>query len=303
MKNYSSISLIVFAIFSGSSFCIGETTSATPASAAHAPAVGTTPAAAKAAATPTINGPTLLKTTVEQARVLATMPIGELDPFTGQAAGFQNAAHQLKLEKQKTAILNERLLQARALEDIMKTGYRGPEPRPGGPGTNRPTVENPVVSVQAPPATQSRVIAKRKPVIAHVTPQMVATPVVATPPEAKLVGLTTVNGVSYAVFQQDNKTQLVREGSSVGATTVGAIQGNRVMVNGTARQVTVAQQEVVVVPSSKDAVQAAAGAATAHLAVAPSAGADMKTLGLPTVPRGPQPLKTTAMEIPSASPQ
>lgn len=279
-------------------------------------------ATAKPVVTPVVEGAAALRTTLQESRQLVAKPIGEIDPFTGQATGFQNLAHQLKLEKQKTAILNERLLQVRALEDMEKTGFRAAPERgavpgipPGTPVIDRPRNDRSAPTMQAQRQSRARIVptvaraAKPPATVAPREPVVAAAPV---PVEPKLVGVTTVAGRSYAMFQLGDKSLLIPENGSLGATRVGDIHGNQVMVNGASRQVNVGGQEVVVLPTTKqEAATLAAAAPTATIAipvVPTNPNADMRAMTLPSVPtpaalRGPQPLQSNIPAYLPPSPQ
>lgn len=279
-------------------------------------------ATAKPVVTPVVEGAAALRTTLQESRQLVAKPIGEIDPFTGQATGFQNLAHQLKLEKQKTAILNERLLQVRALEDMEKTGFRAAPERgavpgipPGTPVIDRPRNDRSAPAMQEQQQSRARIVrtvaraAKPPATVAPREPVVAAAPV---PVEPKLVGVTTVAGRSYALFQLGDKSLLIPENGSLGATRVGDIHGNQVMVNGASRQVNVGGQEVVVLPTTKqEAATLAAAAPTATIAipvVPTNPNADIRAMTLPSAPtraalRGPQPLQSNIPAYLPPSPQ
>jgi hypothetical protein len=262
--------------------------------------------AAKTVVTPVQEGAGALRATLGQSRELVAKPIGEIDPFTGQAVGFQNLAHQLKLEKARTAILNERVLQVRALEDMEKTGFRTVPDRPtqapgqaGVPVLNRPPVERPAPQTQAAsrPRAVTPVARAPKPAAGVPREQVVAAP---APIEPRLMGITSVAGRNYAMFQQGEKSLLVPENGTLGTVHVGDVQGDHVMVNGSQRQVNVGGQEVIVQPTTKQMATSLTASPTATLAASPAnPTADMRTLALPGVPaaptvvRGPQPLPSS----------
>ena len=263
--------------------------------------------AAKTVVTPVQDGAAALRATLNQSRELVAKPLGEIDPFTGQAAEFQNLAHQLKLEKAKTAILNERVLQVRALEDMEKTGFRTapdrpaqPTGQPGVPVLNAPPVNRVEAPLQAASSPRAVTPVAPAPKAAAGGPLEHGVAPAPGPIEPRLVGITSVAWRNYAMFQQREKSLLVPENGTLGTVHVGDIQGNRVMVNGAPRQVNVGGQEVIVQPTTKQVAATLSASPTATWAASPANPmADMRTLGLPEIPaaptavRGPQPLPSS----------
>lgn len=247
----------------------------------------------------------MLRQAVNDAKAMMQTPADQINPFTGNPAAFEEGARELKLQQQRTRILEQRLQQARALSEIGKLSAEPSAPLPGGFMAHAPAI-TPGAGFFAPAAVQVPSIASsapqgsaaqapssapstrpiRKPATKPAA-QLPAASVPAAPATPSLVGIATIDGKRYAIFERDGRPSIVPENGRGEGVEVGRIHGSEVHVNGQSRQLRVGEQEVQIGPVQVELPVQRPGASAAALPGTGDPVLDMQALRLPAVPARP----------------
>ncbi len=250
---------------------------------------------------------TMLRQVANDAKAMVLTPADQINPFTGNPAAFEEGARELKLQQQRTRILEQRLQQARALSEIGKLSVEPSVPSPGGFIAHAPAITpgagffasvgihgpSSAIAPSAPhgataqsPSSAPSTRPIRKPAARPAAPPPAAS-VPAAPVTPSLVGIATIDGKRYAIFERDGRPSIVPENGRGEGVEVGRIRGSEVQVNGQSRQLRVGEQEVQIGPVQ---VEPPVQRPTSSAGAIPGASdpvLDMQALRLPAVPARP----------------
>ncbi len=253
----------------------------------------------------------MLQQVAAEAKAIATSPLGAgLNPYTGNPAAYEEQSVQLRLEQQRSKILEQKAAQMRYLQELSKSYYSGnvepatpltpvrAEPMRAQPPQQPDTVREPArAPANRPRGSDARLTRRptqsppRQVAVAPAqAPAAQPAPAVTASPEA--VGTAVVNGRRYALFDVQGKTTALGEKTNALGLQVGEVANDHVDVNGRRQQMRRVEQSVVVHSPRKEKESSAAAARPALPTpelVVPEA--DMRALNLPRVPAtlGPQP--------------